>query len=212
VNPAGRIAGALRADILAGLIPPGQRIRQEILAERYGVSRLPVRDALRVLAAEGLVVMVPNTGAWVAKLSLEECQEVYQLRERVEPLLLRMSIPGLDEHTRGRLLDMVQAIRTAGHVEEFLALDREFHMLSYSGAITTVLGELIQRLWNTTQHYRRAFTLIGADRVTRAVHLEHELLALSIIRDDVDGAENILVSHIRATRLELSRHREVFHE
>lgn len=211
VSSAERIADALRAEILGGAFAPGERIRQEVLAERYGASRLPVRDALRSLEAEGLVILVPNTGAWVAKLSIEECQEVYQVRERVEPLLLRMSMPQLSTDTRSRLLPLVEAMRDAEHVEAFLALDREFHMLTYSGADTMMLGELVERLWNTTQHYRRAFALLGTERTSRGIHLEHELLALAILRDDTNEAEQLLRGHIRSTRLELSRHPEVFH-
>lgn len=178
---------------------------------RYGASRLPVRDALRTLEAEGLVILIPNTGAWVAKLSLDECQEVYQVRERVEPLLLRMSVPNLEAETLGRLMPLVEAMRGSGNVEEFLALDREFHMLCYSGAQTTMLSELVERLWNTTQHYRRAFALLGTERTSRGIHLEHELLALAILRGDVEDAERALLGHIRTTRFELSRHPEVFH-
>lgn len=208
---AGRIADALRAEILGGAFAPGERIRQEVLAERYGASRLPVRDALRTLEAEGLVILVPNRGAWVAKLSIDECQEVYQIRERVEPLLLRMSAPRLEQAALDRLLPLVEAMRGADHVEDFLALDREFHMLSYSGAETTLLDELVERLWNTTQHYRRAFALLGTDRTMRGIHLEHELFALAILRGDIEDAERVLLGHIRTTRLELSRHPEVFH-
>lgn len=211
MGSAGRIADALRSEILSGAFPPGERIRQERLAERYGASRLPVRDALRTLEAEGLVILIPNTGAWVAKLSLNECQEVYQVRERVEPLLLRMSIPGILQADLNRLLPLVDAMQAAGQVEDFLALDREFHMLTYSGARTTMLSELVQRLWNSTQHYRRAFTLLGTDRTARGIHLEHELLALAILRGDTDAAEQTLLGHIRSTRLELSNHPEVFH-
>jgi len=210
VGAVGRVADALRDDILGGRFSPGERIRQEVLAERYGASRLPVRDALRTLEAEGLVILVPNTGAWVARLSLEECQEVYQVRERVEPLLLRMSLPGLSQAALDRLLPLVEAMRETEHVEEFLVLDREFHMLSYSGASTTMLGELVERMWNTTQHYRRAFALLGTERTTRGIHLEHELLALAMLRGDADDAERVLLGHIRTTRLELSRHPEVF--
>jgi DNA-binding GntR family transcriptional regulator len=211
-DAAGRVADALRMEILDGVFVPGQRLRQEVLAERYGTSRLPVRDALRVLEANGLVTIVANTGAWVARLSLEECQEVYQLRERAEPLLLRMSIPGLDAAVRAQLTSLVELMRATATVEQFLALDRDFHMLTYSGARTTVLGELITRLWNTTQHYRRAFSLLGDPDATRVVHLEHEMLVLAIGRDDVEGAERVLAGHIRSTRLELSRHPGVFHE
>ena len=92
-----RIADALRRDILDGVLAPGTRVRQERLAEEYGASRVPVREAIRVLEGEGLVTVVANTGAWVSRLSLAECDELYRVRERIEPLLIRMSIPGLDE-------------------------------------------------------------------------------------------------------------------
>lgn len=206
-----RVADSLRDAILKGRYLPGERIRQEELAERYGASRVPVRDALRTLEAEGLVILVPNTGAWVAKLSVEECQEVYQIRERVEPLLLRMSAPNLTSEVRDRLLPLVEAMRNTSNVEEFLALDREFHMLTFSAADTMMLSELVERLWNTTQHYRRAFASLHSADVTRGIHLEHELLTLAILRDEIDEAERILQGHIRRTRRELSRRPAVFH-
>ena len=88
-----RIAAALKEEILSGLYPPGVRIRQEDIAEQYGASRSPVREALRMLDAQGLIKLVAHTGAWIAELSLSECEEMYQIRERIEPLILHMSIP-----------------------------------------------------------------------------------------------------------------------
>src|SRR5690606_36663279 len=90
-----RIADGVRESILAGELGPGDRVRQEIIAARFGASRVPVREALRILEAEGLVTLVANTGAWVTQLSLVECEELYQVRERIEPLLLRFSMPNL---------------------------------------------------------------------------------------------------------------------
>jgi DNA-binding GntR family transcriptional regulator len=89
MNPTSyRIAASLKEEILTGKFPPGTRIRQEDIAEKYGASRSPVREALRMLDADGLVTLVANTGAWISRLSLAECEEMYQIRERVEPLLL----------------------------------------------------------------------------------------------------------------------------
>lgn len=210
ISASARVAAGLREKILAGEYLPGERIVQEDLAEQFGASRLPVRDALRLLEAEGLVTLVANTGAWVAKLSLEECEEVYQLRERVEPLLVRMSIPNLDAIAVARLRELFEAMRETDSIEEFLSLDRDFHSLSYSGARTGVLGDLVSRLWNTTQHYRRAFSQIFGVHTNRAVHLEHELLVLAIERGDVDEAERIVHAHIRRTRLSLVQHPEIF--
>lgn len=212
ISASARVAAGLRARILAGEYLPGERIVQEDLAEQFGASRLPVRDALRLLEAEGLVTLVANTGAWVAKLSLEECEEVYQIRERVEPLLMGMSIPGLDDEAIGSMRRLLEAMRETDSIEEFLRLDRDFHSLSYSGARTGVLGEFVSRLWNTTQHYRRAFSQIFGVHTNRAVHLEHELLVLAIERGDVDEAERIVGAHIRRTRLSLIQHPEIFQD
>jgi DNA-binding GntR family transcriptional regulator len=207
-----RIAGDLRDAILAGEYAPGARIRQEVLAAQYSASRAPVREALRILEADGLVTLVANTGAWIARLSLEECTEMYQIRERIEPLLLTRSIPRLDSVTVARLGRLAAEMGQTDQVETFLRLDREFHLLSYSAAATTLLGDLVHRLWNTTQHYRRAYTMLLDGSSNRIVHDEHHMLVSAIAAGDGDDAERVLLGHIRRTRLQLANHPEVFEE
>jgi DNA-binding GntR family transcriptional regulator len=139
-----RIADALRAAILDGSYRPGERIRQEDVAARSGASRIPVREALRMLQAEGLVTLVVNSGAWVTRLTLAECGELYQIRERLEPLLLRSSLPGLDDAVIGRLADLAGAMeRSGGDVDAFLRADREFHLASYSAAVPGETSQII---------------------------------------------------------------------
>ena len=205
-----RIAGELRDAILRGEHGPGTRIRQEDLAGRHGASRLPVREALRMLEAEGLVTLVANTGAWVSTVSLAECEEMYQIRERIEPLLLRYNVPLLDEAAIDQLQLLADAMERSSDVEQFLRLDREFHLSCYGADDTAVLGEMVLRLWNRTQHYRRAFTRMFRSEGDRSVHHEHQLLVSAIRRGDLDEAERVLAGHIRRTRLELARHPEVF--
>lgn len=211
-----RIAGELRAAILDGRYLPGERIRQEELAARSGASRIPVREALRMLHAEGLVTLVANSGAWVSKLSLAECSETYLIRERLEPLLLRASMPGLPGGAAGRLAALADEMEADAGVDAFLRADREFHLTSYSGADSGQAWQIIHRLWNTTQHYRREFTKLTARSGMRdgpglgVTHLEHRLLLDCIRRQDADDAERVLVTHIRRTRLALERHPEVF--
>lgn len=205
-----RIAAQLRAAILRGDFVPGARMRQDDIAEQFGASRIPVREALRILESDGLVTLVANTGAWVAHLSLAECQELYQMRERIEPLLLSFSLPFLTAPTLDRLSTLADTMQSGSDVETFLHLDREFHLLSYSGATTSVLGDTVQRLWNSTQHYRRAFTLLLAPDEGWAMHYEHQLLVGALRRADSEDAEQILAGHIRRTRLELARHPQLF--
>jgi DNA-binding GntR family transcriptional regulator len=206
-----RIADALRAAILDGRYQPGERIRQEEVAARSGASRIPVREALRMLAAEGLVTLVANTGAWVTRLSLDECVETYLIRERLEPLLLRASLPNLDEAAVGQLERLIAVMEAPGaSVAEFLRADREFHLSSYAGAPTGETAKIIGRMWNTTQHYRREFSKLAAGVGMAATHLEHRLLVDCIGRRDADDAERVLVMHIRRTRLALEQHPEIF--
>lgn len=205
-----RVAESLRQEILGGHLPPGSRIRQEEVAARFGASRVPVREALRSLEADGLVTLVANTGAWVARLTLEECLEIYQIRERVEPLLLRYAIPHHDAARRERLEHLADTMEATSDVEEFLRLDREFHYLTYEGAETQVLSDLVHRLWNSTQHYRRAYSLLLDTHRRRIIHDEHHLITTALREGDVVAAERTLEGHIRRTRLQLAKHPEVF--
>ncbi len=205
-----RVAAELRDAILAGEYRPGTRIRQEDVAERHGASRVPAREALRLLEAEGLVTVVANTGAWVASLNLRECEEIYQVRERLEPLLLRYNVPLLEETGIDRLEQLATEMENSSGIEAFLRLDREFHLSCYTAADTTMIGDTVLRLWNRTQPYRRAYTSVFRSEGDRSAHHEHHLLVSAIRRRDADEAEQVLALHIRRTRLELARHPEIF--
>jgi DNA-binding GntR family transcriptional regulator len=205
-----RIADGLRTAILEGNYLPGERIRQEDLAARSGASRIPAREALRMLDAEGLVTLVANSGAWVTRLTLAECVETYLIRERLEPLLLRTSMPRLDAAAVDHLGRLADEMESSAGIDVFMRADREFHLSSYAGAAPGEMWQIIGRMWNTTQHYRREFTRLAAGSGLTVTHLEHRLLLDSIRRQDPDDAERALVTHIRRTRLELQRHPEIF--
>jgi len=205
-----RIAASLREAILSGEIAPGQWIRQEEVAARLGASRLPVREALRMLEAEGLTEHEANKGSRVPLLDQHEVDVVYQMRERLEPLALTESLPHL---TAGRIqhLEAIQErIESDAGIAEFLVLDREFHLTSYTGCRSEHLVATVGRLWNTTQHYRRAFMQLGGPERRWVVNSEHRLLLDAIRRQDAVDGERYLSGHIRRTRIELAQHPEVF--
>lgn len=205
-----RVTNEIRDLILSGELAPGERIGQEALAERFGTSRIPVREALRQLESEGLVSLVPNSGASVAKLDLHECLEIYKIRELLEPLALSESIPHLTDADIAALEAATLAMETTSDSDEFLRLDRDFHLSSYRGANTMRLRALVENYWNTTQHYRRAYVGLIWPQGNWIIFYEHRLLVEAIKRRDVEEAGRILSSHIRRTRLELQRHREIF--
>ena len=205
-----RVAAYLREAILAGHIKPGERIRQEDIADRLGASRLPVREALRMLEAEGLTQLETNKGARVPLLEGREVDLLYQMRERLEPLALAESMPSLGQADLHGLGQLQSRIQDWPGVAEFIVLDREFHLLSYSRCDMEPLFTTVTRLWNSTQYYRRAYmVLAGAGRLW-IVNSEHNLLLDALRRGDATDACLCLRGHIRRTRVELLRHPEIF--
>ncbi len=208
-----RIASELRDEILRGDLRPGDRIRQEEVAERFGASRLPVREALRILEAEGLTEHEAHKGARVPRLSQHEVQVIYQMRERLEPLALIESIASLDDGEIARIEQIQRDIEAEGDridVARFLELDREFHLSTYTACAIDPLMSMVRRLWNSTQHYRRAFISLSGPGRMWVVNAEHRLILDAVERRDPDDAERYLSGHIRRTRIELGRHPEVF--
>jgi DNA-binding GntR family transcriptional regulator len=205
-----RIADELRERILAGRLAPGTRIIQDELAEQLNTSRLPVREALRILESRGLVTLRANSGAWVTSMDVRECELSYKIRERLEPLLLAESAPLLSDADIDAMAGIQDRIEGTSEVEEFLVLDRELHWAVYQHHAAEELASIVNRLWDTTQHYRRAFTRLAGARRAWIIGAEHRLLIQALRDRDQESAERVLELHIRRTRVELARHPEVF--
>ena len=149
-----QIADALRVEILNGELEPGTRIRQEDVASRLGGSRLPVREALRMLAAEGLVQLEAHKGARVPVLDSGELENLYRMRERIEPLALVEGLPHLSESDLARIEEIQQRIEQGVTVRDFLVLDREFHLATYAGCTDQYLLSSVVRLWKDRKSTR----------------------------------------------------------
>jgi DNA-binding GntR family transcriptional regulator len=205
-----RIATALREEILAGDIQPGTWLRQDEIAARLRTSRLPVREALRMLELEGLAESLPNRGSRVPSLDLNEVHTYYRMRERLEPLTLVESMDHLTEEQIDDMERVQELIETNDDIDAFLALDRDFHMASYAACPSAQLLATTVRLWNATQHYRRAFMLLAGTNRMVVVNAEHGLILDALRRRDREDAERFLTGHIRRTRVELARHPDLF--
>ena len=207
------IARRVRDAILDGRLGPGTRVRQEALARRFGVSRIPVREALRQLESQGLVTLVPHSGARVARMDLAEHLELYRIREALEPLAISESAPRLSDEQLAELEQLVEQIAEATDDEaRWLELDRRFHLGSYAAAPLPRLLGMIDDLWNTTQHYRRAYRNTLSEEQFAFVDLDHRFILEALRRRDPVDAEQRVRSHIRRTRIVLTEHREVFEE
>ena len=205
-----RVAAYLRSAILSGEIAPGTRLYQHDIAERLGASRIPVREALLILEAEGLTESQANRGSRVPLRSQHEVDVLYLMRERLEPLALHESLPLLAPDAVDRMAAIQQQIEASDDIAEFITMDREFHLLSYSACPVEHLLAAVVTLWNSTQYYRRAFMLFRGQDERWIINAEHQLLIDAIRRRDIIDTERFGAGHIRRTRLELAQHPELF--
>jgi DNA-binding GntR family transcriptional regulator len=190
------VTESLREAVLRGQLRPGERLDQAEIAERFHVSRMPVREALRTLEAEGLVRFYPHRGVVVNDLSPEEIEEVYSIRIALESMAVRLAIPRLTPLILGELdgilgeMDLVKDDRLTWAV-----LNHRFHSRLYSASGQARLCGIIDTLRNTVQPY-----VIGnvshAERAARAAEEHRELLSLCR-HGDVPGAENMVRQHLR---------------
>jgi DNA-binding GntR family transcriptional regulator len=213
-----RVADILAERILSGALPPGARIKQDELADELATSRIPVRDALRILEARGLVTMRANAGARVTSLTRRDLEVSYEIRERIEPLLLADSVPHLTEADLADLRAVMERNEQTADIDEAIALGREFHWITYRRHSTPLLAQIVERVWDTTQSYRRAYMKLamsgaaasatpGAKSPGGRTHdLEHQLLYDAIAKREVETAQAALVMHIRRTRTSLLRY------
>jgi DNA-binding GntR family transcriptional regulator len=197
-----RIASEIRNAVLSGEMRPGMRIRQELLATHFGASRIPVREALKQLENEGLVVLAPNRGAWIADVNSEESIEVYKIREVVEPLAILESVPNLTDADIDSLDATVRELETVTTLEDYIQLDRTFHLRTYSRARMPQLLGMVERFWNSTQHFRRKFVHEAFAKDGLPFSDPQHLLLMDAIRGrDAEAAQVLVRLHIRRTRI-----------
>lgn len=210
-NASELIAVYLREQILSGRFKPGDRVRQEEIALANGTSRVPVREALRMLESEGLIQLVPHSGARVSRLDYAEFSEVYRMREVIEPLLMDASVPLLSDSQIAQLEELATSIEAASNdVNTWLDLDRQFHLGAYVAAAMPRAFRIVRDFWNRTQQYRRQFVASLEPGALDATHLEHRLIVDAIKRRDGEDAAERLSLHIRRTRVGLADRPDLF--
>jgi DNA-binding GntR family transcriptional regulator len=205
------IARRLREAIHEGRLEPGQRVRQEAVANEYGVSRLPVREALRRLETEGLVVIMPHSGARVASLNFAECEEIYKIRERLEPLALAESIRHSTEGQIERAFALLEELeRHRDDPTGYIDADRRLHLVCYEGVPTSRLLDMIVGFWNTTQQYRRVLVSTFTEQDFEVQKAEHSLIVDTLASGNAFAGEELMRVHIERSRLRLARRVDLF--
>ena len=190
-----RVAAELRRAIGDGRYRPGERLVEGRLAADFGVSRIPVREALRMLAAEGVVDVQPRHGASVAKLSREAAREMVEVRATLEGLNARLAA----RHRESDLLKAVtkvlergNAAAAAGKLGELAKFNGEFHDLLAKAGSNSVLGDLMRTLRERTQV---VFPALNKEQARRTWS-EHAAILQAVIAGDEDLAELLAERHV----------------
>jgi DNA-binding GntR family transcriptional regulator len=192
------VADKLRDQIIRGEIAEGTQLRQDAIATQYQVSRIPVREALRQLDAEGLIAIVPNRGAIVPALSPNDIEELFAIRALLEPEVLKRSIPYLTEEdfseAEAVLHTYVNELRRDDQVSGWGRRNWQFHSRLYSRANQPRFMAIIRNVNNSGERYTR-LQLYLTHGIKRANEEHHKILELCR-RRDVAAACKLLREHI----------------
>ena len=192
--------------IMIGELPPGSRLNETDLAERFGTSRGPVREAIRALEEVGLVRNEKNRGGYVREISVEEADEIYELREALEDIIGQRVARRADAALLARLgglVDQMAQLATAGHAKEYAALNLQFHSVLLDAAASNKLSETYRRLVKELHLFRmRALTDGGGLTVSAS---EHRVIVEAIASRDPVRAGQALRRHVAESRTRMLR-------
>lgn len=199
-----KIYEKVRNLIVTGTYLPGERLRELKLANRFGTSQAPVREALRRLSQEGLTVSLPRRGTFVTKPSLADVEDVYLLRAEVESLALRYCVVRMTDEMIGELYRYLEEMRVAIEAHDYIAgtdADMRFH-----GAICKGSGSsLLESTWASIDSRVRGLQSIVAPHSALAKRLveTHEPILRALSRRDGQKAEALIRSHLQEAWIEL---------
>jgi DNA-binding GntR family transcriptional regulator len=187
----------LRQSLDQGRWASGEALRQEEIAAELGVSRVPVREALFQLQAEGLLRMVPNKGMYVRTVSANELRELFRLRTLIESDVLADAVPLHTAATLNRVETIQAALDKAGAVADWIAGDREFHDALYAPAQRVESMEVVRRLRFQVDRYY--YARMKPSTRAQGWHEEHHALIRAVRRRDAKAAVKVLQAHLAAT-------------
>lgn len=199
---------SLREAIISGQLRPGERLMEIQLAEEMGVSRTPVREAIRKLELEALVVMIPRKGAYVAGLSLKDIVDVFEIRGALEGLAAELAAERITDNELEELERYLVKISDdieKGDLEKVVATDTDFHSILYQASRNQRLSQIISNLREQIQRFRttslsypgRMKTALEEHRkIVEAISARDGELACKLAQEHIENAENSMMSMI----------------
>jgi DNA-binding GntR family transcriptional regulator len=199
----GVAAAELRAAIVRGDLAPGQKILQEATAQELGLSLIPLREALRTLASEGIVVYEPQKGYFVATLPVERIRELYLARNVLEAEVERLAVPRIDTGALETMRAQVRLQRRAvveRDAVEMIAANRTFHFAIFELSENSWLLRFVTQLWDALDpyrvlSYRRMWLAKDEEELPDEILAEHEAILGALEAGDADLALSLLSEH-----------------
>lgn len=191
------ITPQIRTLILNAAIRPGERINVKGLEKRFGVSHIPIREALRQLEAEGLVTLLPQRGAIAARVSTEELEDVYDLRRIIEPVVAGRAAERATQADRDAVaaaMARLERLERAGDASFFQA-HWDFHWSILEPGSTAEVERVIHQLWRTSERYIR----LTRGTATDEAHHQHELMTRALAEGDGDALSGYVSQHLTLT-------------
>lgn len=194
---ADRLAADIGQAVVDGVFAPGSRLDEMTLAERFEVSRTPVREALRQLAASGLIEMRPRRGAVVREITSRQLGDLFVAMAEIEATCARLSALGMNPIERKRLAALHLAmgkLARKGAVQAYADANREFHLAIYAGAHNNTLFDIALSMRRRLDPFRRA-QFRAANRLKQS-HAEHDAVVQAIMAGDVSAAHSLMHDHV----------------
>jgi DNA-binding GntR family transcriptional regulator len=191
------VFNTLRDAILKGNLQPGQHLMEMQLATQLGVSRTPVREAIRKLELEGLVIMVPRKGARVAAISEKSLRDVLEVRRALEELSVTLACKRMEKTTINELREINRTFHQecqSNDVVKIAQIDEDFHQTIYQAADNTRLLQMLNQLQN--QMYRYRVEYIKNTERRKYLYEEHENLIRNLEERDIPKASETIHQHI----------------
>lgn len=200
---------SLREAIINGILKPGERLMEIQLAEEMGVSRTPVREAIRKLELEGFVVMVPRKGAYVAGISLKDIADVFEVRAALESLAAGLAAERITDdelEALERSLVKVAESTEADDLNSLISADTDFHDILYRASRNERLVQIVSNLREQIQRFRMAslshpgrmrVALEEHRKIVEAISERNVELAQQLARDHIENAENTMLNMMR---------------
>lgn len=193
----GRVFNKLREDILSGVYQENEELKENTIGVELGVSRTPVREALRQLELEGLVTMIPNKGAYVTGITQKDIHDIYVIRSYLEGLCARWACEHITEaqiEALDEILYLSDFHARRSHNEQLVELDNKFHELIYEASGSKILDHVLSDFHHYVERVRK-ITLAAPERAKKSSQ-EHAAILDAIRKRDKDLAEALAHEHM----------------